>query len=83
MPVRVSVRPLPSLAVMVWSMAVIWPRVTDGVPPAPSALPSATTWSPTLRLEESASVTVGRPEAPSIWTSATSAVGETPMTWAR
>src|SRR6266566_2563912 len=82
MPFRVSERPLPSLAVMVWSMASTWPCVTVGAPPWPSALPSASTASPALTLDESARVTVGRPETPSIWISATSAVGETPMTWA-
>src|SRR5216683_2028578 len=60
-PLRVSDRPLPSLAVMVWSTAVTWPWVAEGVPPAPSALPMATTWSPALTLDESASDTVGRP----------------------
>src|SRR6266567_681430 len=80
MPFRVSERPLPSLAVMVWSMASTWPCVTVGAPPWPSALPSASTASPALTLDESARVTVGRPETPSIWISATSAVGETPMT---
>src|SRR5216684_1320616 len=82
MPERVSERPLPSLAVMVWSTAVTWPWVTAGVPPCPSALPRATTGSPTLTLEASASVTVGRPDTPSIWMSATSEVGETPITCA-
>src|SRR6266849_3408156 len=82
MPLRVSERPLPSLAVMVWSTESTWPCVTVGAPPWPSALPSASTASPTLTLDESARVTVGRPETLSIWISATSAVGETPMTCA-
>ncbi len=35
-----------------------------------------------MTLDESANVTVGRPETPSIWISATSAVGDTPITCA-
>ena len=82
MPFRVSEWPLPSLAVMVWSVAVTWPWVTVGAPPWPRALPIARTGSPTLTLDESARVTVGRPDTPSIWISATSEVGETPITCA-
>ena len=43
-------------------------------PPCPSALPSASTGVPRLTSEELPKVSVGRPEAPCSWSSATSSV---------
>src|ERR1700730_960822 len=81
-PVSCSDFPPLSLAVMVWLSPVTVPVETLGVPPRPRALPMAATGSPTWRVDEEARVTVGRPETPSIWIRATSAAGDTPMTWA-
>ncbi len=71
-PVSCSELPEPSsLAVMAWFSPVTVPDTTEGVPPLPSALPMATTLSPTLT-EELASVTVCRFEAPCSWSTAMS-----------
>ena len=43
-------------------------------PPCPSALPSASTGVPRLTCEELPKVSMGRPEAPCSWSSATSSV---------
>src|SRR5260370_39653726 len=83
MPVGCSDLLPPSLAVMVWSSAVMLPCETSGVPPWPSAFPSATIGSPTLTEDELAKLTVGRPDTlPSVWINAMSALGPTPITWA-
>src|SRR5882762_7094910 len=82
-PFNVSELLPPELAVIVWSRAVIWPDVTLGTPPRPNAFPSATTVSPTLSDDESANLTVGRPDTlPSIWITAMSCEMSTPTTWA-
>src|SRR5438034_731267 len=62
MPLSVSELERPSLAVIVWSRAVTWPCVAGCAPPRPRALPMATTVSPTRNDDESAKVTVGRPD---------------------
>ena len=79
--VSVSVASLPSSpAVTVRPSAETMPWVTVGVPAArPSALPMATTASPTTAVFESPKVTVGSPEAPWIWRSATSLDGSVPI----
>jgi hypothetical protein len=83
MPRSVSELAPPSLAVIVWSSAVTWPCVACGAPPRPSALPIATTVSPTCTDDESANCTVGRPETLwSIWITATSCESLTPTTCA-
>src|SRR5260370_691214 len=83
MPVSCSDLLPPSLAVMVWSSAVILPCETSGVPPWPRAFPRATIGSPTLTEDELAKLTVGRPDTlPSIWINALSALGSTPSRWA-
>src|SRR2546421_659666 len=82
-PFKVAELPPPELAVIVWSRAVIWPDVTLGAPPRPNAFPSATTVSPTVSDDESANLTVGRPDTlPSIWITAMSCEMSTPTTWA-
>src|SRR5439155_186302 len=82
-PFKVSELLPPELAVIVWSSAVIWPDVTLGAPPRPNAFPSATTVSPTSSDDESANLTVGRPDTlPSIWITAMSCEMSTPTTWA-
>ena len=53
---------------------VTLPVATDGVPPLPSALPSATTFWPTATVEESPRFTVCSPEAPWSCRTATSLV---------
>ncbi len=73
----------PSLAVIVWSRAVMLPCDTSGVPPWPSALPIATIGSPILTEDELAKLTVGKPAMlPSIWIRAMSELGSTPITCA-
>ena len=52
-----------SLAVMDWLSDVTLPVTTDGCPPLPSAFPMATTFWPTVTVEESPKVTVCRPDA--------------------
>src|SRR6267143_3686920 len=82
-PFKVSELLPPELAVRVWSSAVIWPDVTLGAPPRPNACPSATTVSPSLSDDESANLTVGRPDTlPSIWITAMSCEMSSPTTWA-
>src|SRR5207245_3105251 len=82
-PFKVSELLPPELAVIGWSRAVIWPDVTLGAPPRPNAFPSATTVSPTLSDDESANLTVGKPDTlPSIWITAMSCEMSTPTTWA-
>ncbi len=80
--VRCSDPPRSLPAVMSWFRAEMLPSVTVGAPPRPSALPMATTLWPTDSVEESATVTVGRPDTPWIWRSATSSVGSAPITFA-
>ena len=63
-PVRCSEPPRSSATLIERPRPEIVPSVTLGVPPCPSALPIATTSWPTLRFEESASVTVGSPDTP-------------------
>jgi hypothetical protein len=65
----------PSLAVMDWSSAVTEPVTSAGVPPAPSALPMATTEAPTLMSEDRPSGVVVRPETFWICRTAMSSVG--------
>src|SRR6266545_2626271 len=57
-----------------WSTAVTDPVAYDGVPPAPPALPTAATLSPTWTAEELPSVTVASPDAPASCSTATSCV---------
>ena len=52
-----------SLAVMLRPSALTLPVTTDGVPPWPPALPSATTASPTRTVSESPILTTSRPLA--------------------
>ena len=81
MPALVWIRPwsrsaLPadsSEAVMVLPVAVTLPVATDGVPPLPPALPSATTFWPLCTPEE-LRLTVCSPEAFTSWSTATSRV---------
>src|SRR5580693_9625505 len=71
-PLSCSEVPEPSSdAVIDWLRAVTWPGATDGVPPAPPALPSPTTLLPTLTVLELPMVAVFRPEAPLSWSTAT------------
>ena len=51
-------------AVIDWLRAVTVPGATDGVPPLPSALPSAVTLSPTCTVEELPRLAVVSPDAP-------------------
>ena len=64
-----------SAAVIVWFRAPIEPPALDGVPPAPPALPTPTTASPTESFDESPSFAVVRPEAPWSWSTAMSWLG--------
>ncbi len=81
MPALVSISPLScsalpadsSEAVMVRPVPVTLPVATDGVPPLPPALPSATTFWPLCTPEE-LRLTVVRPEAFCSWSTATSLV---------
>ena len=81
MPALVWIRPcscsaLPassSDAVMVLPVAVTLPVATDGVPPLPRALPTATTFWPACTPAE-LRLTVCRPEAFCSWSTATSLV---------
>ena len=67
-PVSCSDEPEPSsVAVIAWLSAVTAPGATAGVPPVPPALPSATTLSPTLTVEESPVDAVVSPDAPESW----------------
>ena len=59
-------------AVIDWFSAVTVPAATDGVPPLPSALPSATTLSPICTVEESPRLAMVRPDAFCSWSTATS-----------
>ena len=76
----VSIRPLScsddpepsSEAVIDWLSAVTVPAATDGVPPAPPALPSPTTLSPAFTVEELPVVAVVSPDAPDSCSTATS-----------
>ena len=61
-----------SEAVIDWLSAVTEPAATDGVPPTPPALPSATTLFPTPTVEESPVVAVVSPDAPESWSTAMS-----------
>ena len=70
----VSLPPRSSLAVMVWSRLVMSPATTAGLPPAPSALPIATTWVLTFTDAELPSGTVVSPDAPTSWMTETSSV---------
>ena len=64
-PVSCSDVPAPSSeAVIDAPRLAMWPVATAGVPPLPSALPSATTFWPEEALPESPRVTVCRPDAP-------------------
>ncbi len=62
-----------SLAWIERSSALMMPWAAFA-PPRPSALPSASTGVPRLTCEELPKLSVGRPEAPSSWSSATSSV---------
>ena len=63
-PLSCSLLPDPSSdAVIDWFRAVTVPAATDGVPPLPPALPSATTLSPVCTVEESPRLAVVRPDA--------------------
>ena len=77
-----STLPLSSRTVIVRFSAVIDPLVTVGVPPFPRAFPMATTLCPGDREDESPRLTVGSPDAPWIWSKATSSVGSAPTTMA-
>ena len=63
-----------SLAVMDWLSATTLPDTTDGVPPLPSAFPMATTFWPTVTVDESPRGTVCRPDAFCSCSTATSLV---------
>src|SRR5438445_5901225 len=67
---------------MVRLSAVTWPWAALGGPCLPSALPMAITVSPTDSLEESPTLTVFNPDAPSICTRATSSAASVPITCA-
>src|SRR5581483_610958 len=72
-PVSCSLSPdASSEAVMDWFSAVTLPSATEGVPPLPWALPSATTRSPSFTDDESPKLALVRPDAPSAWITATS-----------
>ena len=72
-PLSCSDDPEPSSeAVIDWLSAVTVPAATDGVPPAPPALPSPTTLSPTFTVEELPVVAVVSPDAPDSCSTATS-----------
>ncbi len=63
-PTRRSDVPVPSsLAVIDEARPVTLPVATDGSPPRPPALPTATTWSLSWTPEESPMVAVARPDA--------------------
>src|SRR5215831_545235 len=82
-PVRCSTVPAPSSeALMAAPRPATWPTATDGVPPLPSALPRATTLSPTLTVDESPSDTVCSPDAPTSWSTAMSLLWSYPTTLA-
>src|SRR5499427_6075807 len=82
-PVSCSEVPAPSSdAVIDAPRPATWPTATDGVPPLPSALPSATTLSPTFTEDESPSAAVCSPEAPTAWMTAMSRVWSYPTTLA-
>ena len=66
--------PPSSVAVMVWSTAVTEPTATAGVPPLPNAFPRARTSSPTDTLADAPVEIVASPDAPCIWSTATSPV---------
>ncbi len=75
-PVSRSELPEPSsTAVIEAPSPVTCPVATDGRPPLPPALPTATTFWPTPTLEESPMVAVFSPEAPVSLSTAMSWVG--------
>ena len=74
--------PSSSLAVIDWFRAVIVPAATDGVPPLPPALPSATTCSPEVTCDELPGDTVASPDAPCSCSTAMSSVLSYPTTFA-
>ena len=74
-PVNCSAEPDDSSeAVIDWSRSVTVPGAADGVPPAPPALPIATTLSPTATVLELPREAVCSPEAPWSFMTATSEV---------
>jgi hypothetical protein len=69
-----------SVAVMARPVAEIMPWLTGGLPPRPSALPMASTWSPAATREELPNRTAGRPDSPLTRSTAMSAPGSVPIT---
>ncbi len=65
---------------MLRPVAEMMPWLTVGLPPSPSALPMARTWSPTAIREVLPKWTTGRPASPLTRSTAMSPAGSVPIT---